>query len=468
MRYFITAISINLVTISQLLFAQAPDTMWTKTFGDSNLVYWGNFIQQTADSGFIAVGTISTISGEEIFLMRFDSNGDSLWYKRFDGGNFAYGSSVKQTSDGGFIITGSKRYLPLPGEMDIWLIKTDDIGDTLWTKTFGDNPSWERGYDVQQTTDDGYIIIGGSGDNGNSNYKAFLVKTDSNGDTLWTKTYGHCGLGASVQQTNDGGYIIATNGPRLLKTDVNGDTLWTKPYGGNAVQQTTDGGYIITGLKGLDAWLIKTNGYGDTLWTKTFGDSLRDIAYSVQQTTDGGYIIAGSGSGPWLGDPTYLFVAKFDVSGDILWTKIFWDNENIYLGYSIKQTFDNGYIIGGTSIIDYGNYYKRNIWLIKLAPDITSIIKTPPIKVKTYILYQNYPNPFNPSTTIKFDLPKTSEVSLKVFNILGEEVATLVSDRLSAGSYSYEWDASRLASGVYLYRLQAGNYVETREMVLMR
>jgi hypothetical protein len=87
---------------------------------------------------------------------------------------------------------------------------------------------------------------------------------------------------------------------------------------------------------------------------------------------------------------------------------------------------------------------------------------------KRYMLYQNYPNPFNPGTTIEFDLPKTSEVSLKIFNILGEEVTTLVSDRLSTGSYSYDWDVGKLASGVYLYRLKAGDYVETRKMVLMR
>ena len=83
-------------------------------------------------------------------------------------------------------------------------------------------------------------------------------------------------------------------------------------------------------------------------------------------------------------------------------------------------------------------------------------------------IYQNYPNPFNPITTIKFDLPKTSEVMLKVFNILGEEVTTLVSDRLSAGSYSYEWNASNIASGVYLCRLETKGYVETKKMILMR
>ena len=86
----------------------------------------------------------------------------------------------------------------------------------------------------------------------------------------------------------------------------------------------------------------------------------------------------------------------------------------------------------------------------------------------TYQLYQNYPNPFNPSTTIKFNLPQTRQVTLKIFNILGEEVAKLVSDKLSAGSYSYEWDAGKLASGVYLYRLQAGDYVETKKMILMK
>jgi hypothetical protein len=107
--------------------------------------------------------------------------------------------------------------------------------------------------------------------------------------------------------------------------------------------------------------------------------------------------------------------------------------------------------------------------------EIKKFNTTPPFPI-SFQLLQNYPNPFNPTTTIEFDLPKTTDVTLKIFNILGEEVTTLVSDKLSTGSYSYEWDASNLASGVYLYRLQAGDpsrsagqgYVETRKMVLMR
>jgi len=85
-----------------------------------------------------------------------------------------------------------------------------------------------------------------------------------------------------------------------------------------------------------------------------------------------------------------------------------------------------------------------------------------------FALYQNYPNPFNPTTTIKFNLPKTSQVTLRIFNILGEEVTILVSGQLPSGKYTCEWDGSKVASGVYLYRLEAEEYLETRKMVLLK
>jgi hypothetical protein len=107
---------------------------------------------------------------------------------------------------------------------------------------------------------------------------------------------------------------------------------------------------------------------------------------------------------------------------------------------------------------------------LKLPADFLSGLNTPvDNNVQSFNLKQNYPNPFNPSTTIRFDLPKTSKVTLKIFNILGEEIATLVSDQLSAGSYSYEWSGTGgMASGVYLYRLEAEGFVQTRKMILMK
>ena len=179
-----------------------------------------------------------------------------------------------------------------------------------------------------------------------------------------------------------------------------------------------DGGFIILGntlsygFGSEDAWLLRTTASGDTIWTTTYGRSGRDHGQSFEETTDGGYIITG-------------------------WT------------------------------LSYGEG-NRQVWLVKTAPDPMNLKKQGYNFISGIHLSQNYPNPFNPSTTIAFDLPKSSDVTLKIFNILGEEVTILVSNRLSAGSYSYEWDASNLASGVYLYRLQAGDYVKTRKMVLMR
>ncbi|MHC4321629.1 MAG: T9SS type A sorting domain-containing protein, partial [Planctomycetota bacterium] len=114
-----------------------------------------------------------------------------------------------------------------------------------------------------------------------------------------------------------------------------------------------------------------------------------------------------------------------------------------------------------------GKYYSSLVTVRNALQQVTSVATQKELPWE-FELSQNYPNPFNPSTTIEFDLPKTSKVTLKIFNILGEEVATLVSDRLSAGSYSYEWDASNLASGVYLYRLEAGDFVQTKKMILLR
>jgi hypothetical protein len=452
--------------LNAVLFAQAPDTMWTKTFGGSGHEV-GYSVQQTTDDGYIITGSTSSFGagGEDVWLIKTDDNGDTLWTKTFGDSGFDSGNSVQQTSGGGYVITGvtnMKSGVNLSRiQGKAFLLKTDANGDTLWSKTYKKSRSAKNdwGNSVDTTSDGGYIFTGISGRELGCGIFCLtggilLVRTNSNGDTIWTKTFGDSSNimndGNSVRQTNDGGFIITGSiqsfnlygnyiDVLLIKTDENGDTLWTKTYGdsgwdsGYSVQQTTDGGYIIAGTE-----LIKTDTNGDTLWTKPY------FGYSVQQTTDGGYIIAGGNA-----------IIKTDDNGDTLWTKSFQG-----VGNSIQQTSDGGYIVAGSQ--------NRDVLLIKIAPDITSIDDNQPVSVNDYQLHQNYPNPFNPSTTIEFSLPQSGFVTLKIYNILGEKVATLVSDRLSPGSYSYVWDASELTSGVYLYRLQAADYIETRKMVLTR
>lgn len=277
--------------------------VWDRSYDE----YTARSVQQTPDGGYIVVGR----TYGDIYLMKTNPNGDILWTKTYGGDNDDEGYSVLTTIDGGYIIVGYTRPFGA-GNNDIYLIKTNASGDTLWTKTYG-NEKRDCGYSVQQTLDGGYIITGVS-----NWYELCLIKTDAQGDALWTKTYGgdsqQQNEGHSVQQTLDGGYIIAgltksygagDDDMYLVKTDSNGALLWEKTFGGDredvgySVQQTSDGGYIVAGYtgsfgKGLySVYVVKTDLEGDTVWTKTYGGTGQDYGYSIQETSDGDYVVVG-------------------------------------------------------------------------------------------------------------------------------------------------------------------------------
>jgi hypothetical protein len=261
------------------------DTLWTKTYGGIGSDY-GYSVCQTSDGGYIIAGTTNSFGAGsyDVYLIKTNASGDTLWTRTYGGVNNDEGYAVQQTSDGGYIITGYTGSFGA-GDEEVYLIKTNVSGDTLWTKHYG-GASDDFGYSVQQTMDGGYIVAGYTFSFGDTLGNVYLVKTKASGDTLWTRTYGDkkCDFGYSVQQTSDEGYIIAggTNSfgagsydVYLIKTNASGDTLWTRTYGGSnydrgySVQQTSDGGYIIAGLTasfgagGYDVYLIKTDANGN-------------------------------------------------------------------------------------------------------------------------------------------------------------------------------------------------------------
>jgi hypothetical protein len=479
------------VFVSQSLLAQM-DTLWTRTYGstESDITYC---FQQTTDNGFIIVGRTTSYGAGfyDVWLVRTDASGDTLWTQTFGGTEYDAGNYVEQTSDGGFVITGCVQSIGA-GSNDVWIIKTDASGDTLWTRLYGGSSS-DDGRVIQQLSDKGYMILAGTSSYGPGWHDFWLIRLDASGDTLWTKTYGGSDTDTpnSMEMTTDNGFILAgltgsfgtgDYDGWLVKTDAAGDTLWTKAYGGAEderlwdVQQTADGGYIITGYTnsygaGLDdLWLVKIDGSGDTLWTRTIGGSEIDQGRSIQQTTDGGYIITGYTQSFGAGSDD-VWLIKTDASGDTLWTKTFGGSE-IDRGNCIRQTSDGGYIIVGYTH-SYG-HGESDVWLIRLAPDEPTPVVENKIPVPdSYRLLQNYPNPFNPVTEIRYGLPANQHVLLAVYNVKGEKVSTLVNTYHEEGGYSVRWEGRDdsgmgLPSGIYMCKMKTESHQQVIRMLYLK
>lgn len=314
--------------------------------------------------------------------------GQTTFQKSYDGSITSdFGKSVQQTTDGGFIVTGQTSLGA--GPSDMYLIKTAFNGSIEWAKSFG-GPGNEFGYFVKQTSDGGFIIVGNTDtDLNGGSWDIYLVKTAFDGTLQWSKTFGGTGTeeGRSVQQTNDGGFIITGYTTSfgggadvyLIKTTTDGTLQWTRTYGtiqgtdvGNIVRQTNDGGYIITGSTSndstsYDVYLVKTTSNGTLEWTRTFGDTLADYGHDVKQTNDGGFIITGQfgRSIPIIGGGIMsygdIYLIKTDTNGTFQWTKTFGNVEDA-AGYYVQQTNDGGYIICGE---------RNGVYLIKTSSNGT-------------------------------------------------------------------------------------------------
>jgi hypothetical protein len=311
------------------------DTVWAGTYGTA-LDERGSTVQPTPDGGYILAGASITGTDGDIWVIETDAVGDTQWTRKYPGGNDQMGYLAVPTWDGGYIISGSTHAFGA-GSEDVYLIKTNSTGDTLWTRTYG-GTDYEMGY-AQPTPDHGYIICGATASSGAGSTDVSILKTDSAGNTLWMKTYGGADRdeGSELRLTADGGYVVAAytwnrgagqSDAWLMKLNSAGDTLWTRTYGGAdydeayCLDTTADGGYVLAGQTqsfgegSEDIWLIKTNAAGDTLWTRTFGGPSTEMAIGVEQTLDGGYGIVGFTKSFGAGDFD-VYVIKTDANGSL-------------------------------------------------------------------------------------------------------------------------------------------------------
>lgn len=380
---------INIFVIAILfltLTSQLTGQTFQRTYG-SNTDDQGSQILLTQDNNYAIIGTYGETEG--IYLIKVDSIGNSIWQKTFNPPTtwyFHYDYSFKQTQDSGFIIAGTIYYKNGNGK-DICLIKTNSVGDTLWSKFYaGPNSGYYKAvaYDIIITADNGYAIVGT--EIGSTNKNVFLIKTDSSGNLQWSKYYGGTNddEGYSLQQTSDGGYIITGYtysfgqggwDVYLLKINSTGNLLWTKTYGGNRydyanhIEITDDGGFILTGVTSGygagaiyddDLFLMKTDSLGNSIWAYTYGGNSNENGKSVKQTSDRGFIATGFTSSSGAGQED-VYLIKTDSIGNVLWSTSF-GGSSTEQGNDVIQHNNNYFIVGETRNFSKG---LKDVYLIK-------------------------------------------------------------------------------------------------------
>jgi hypothetical protein len=462
------------------------DTVGTRTYGGSDLER-GHSVRQTNDGGYVIAGyTRSFGAGNvDVYLIRTDAVGDTVWTRTFGGSSYDYGLSVDETADGGYVIAGHSDSFGAGG-FDVYLVRTDAAGGTLWTRTYGGS-GHDYGCSVERTADGGFIVAGYTDSFGAGSADLYLVRTDGAGDTVWTRAYGgsEWDMGRSATQTGDGGYIVtgATNS---------------------------------FGAAGGDLYLVKTDSSGDTVWTRMYGTLEYDSGESIQATGDGGYIIAGY-TGPGLdqldGD---VYVIKTDADGlvgvnhppDLVDQADTTVAENQYLTFTLEATdpefdslaFSSPDLPVGATLDEVSGLFEWTPTSVQSGLYVVTFIATDfgepaladteqteitvtdavgvaddedEVRLRARYLAQNRPNPFASSTTIVYSLRARRPVSMRVYDIRGALVCEIVNEAVSAGVHRVTWDGRdaqgrEVGSGVYFCRMQAGEFSETRRMVLLR
>jgi len=325
-----------LVSLSLIGSVFASSLMWSQTYGSNEEAEWAYSLVQASDGGYaIAGGAMALGVSYDFWLVKTDENGSMQWSQKYGGTSEDRAHSLIETSDGGFALAGGTHSFGA-GSYDFWLVKTDTNGNMLWNRTYG-GPDRETAYSLVETSDGGYAIAGRTESFGAGSYDFWLVKTDANGNMEWSRTYGGAlyDTARSLVETSDEGYAIA--------------------------------GYTSSvGAGNYDCWLVKTDSSGNMEWNQAYGGTENEHAYSLVETSDGEYVMAGSIESFGAGKSDFWLI-KTDANGNEEWNQTYGRLEN-EIARSLVETSDGGYAIAGQTTtgdaaVNAGDNY--DLWMIK-------------------------------------------------------------------------------------------------------
>lgn len=471
-RTFLSWVAIATLLSSLTTFAQ-PDTLWTR---DTGFVGEVGQIFETDDGGYLLlVNHWWTDSLGTVEFVKLSGVGDSLWSvpieMPYEFDRCFYGDKCE---NGDIMLSGSS--YTQEGPSSKYLIRVSQQGEILSTEA---SPYWFFAY----TSDSSVVTVDDQASNDSVDF--FVTRLAAGGDTLWNRAFnldGDANSPFDLERDDDGrvyviGWVDPANSSNqdgyVLCLGSDGDSLWyrqTDTEYSDAYQVgpiLSDGSLVLVEhSQDHGQFLVKLDQQGAVTWRRSYAPSGMEEGgisefFSAQ---NGGVIVNGAGNNsrsPWF--------FRIDDDGDILWETCCWRAPIYSRWISWATELSNGGFILAETLQSVGvpNPPKR-VFLTRLSADPISDLETTPRAATGISLHPNYPNPFNPSTEITFDLPHSMQASLKVYDVLGREVAVLMDGVIGAGAHTVTFDASELSSGVYFYRLDADEFFETRKMVVMK
>lgn len=503
---------------------------WARTINRAAYDYSCSIVQ-TREGGFVISGVSATggVFSSDIFIVKLNPAGNFQWSKTYGGSHDETAYSIIQTSDGGLAFAG---YSNSFGPYNVFnIIKTDSLGNILWNRLIGESGTGSHIYSIIQISDGSFLLAGEITPTGTGNYDMYIVKLSSNGTIIWTRTVAAAGydMAYSIIQTADGGFVLGgyTNSfgsggydMYIVKLNSNGTLLWSKTAGGAGDEQaltiikTTDGGFITAGFTssfgtgGKDMYIVKFDAAGNTCGntTEPSGSSgasgtATSPAFTVviqnpSATTaspilgSGGILSTICGTLPPI--PPTLVSPPNGSNNQLSTVRFIWNKSNNAISYRLQIALDSSFtnlVVNDSTLADStivvtnlttNKYYwwrvnaknttgtssYSEVW--EFGTFLVGINEISAEIPEKFCLYDNFPNPFNPVTNIRFDLPAAGVLELTVFDILGKEIFRLVRHIMNPGTFGVQFEGTNSASGLYLYKLKFGNFSETKRMVLLK